>query len=225
MSWLLLVLVVLVLGGAFTERSQHPRAERIRSSRPYRAGRVRIVNAGKSVIGRPVVYRNGKATPPKPKVLGERNRPSGRTEQPPPRAPRPPRPRSLPYVKPDLTVNESNGSGPKTQPGLTVDFFSAIMRVAHMPYEGPNDALRILRTFHEGTNNWVSGMTMLHQRMSDPGDMNIDPYVAEHLIQATAYLQAARLSLAEADAAFTVLLNMTVAELVDRGMRIPNTRF
>lgn len=233
MSWLLLVLVVMVVGGAFTERSSHPGAARVRSTRAYQASRVRIVNAGKSVIGRPVVYRNGKATPskPKPKVLGERGRPSGRTAEPPPpprpsRQPRPPRPRgSLPYVAPDLTVSERNGStGPRPEPGVTVDFFSAIMRVANAPYEGPRDALRILRTLHEGTTNWVTGLNTLHQRMSDTGDMNIDPWVSEHVLQAVAYFQAGRLELADADASLTALMDMTVAELVDRGMRIPNTR-
>ncbi len=240
MSWLLLVLAALVVSGAFTERSEHPSAVRIRSSRPYQVTRVRVVNAGKSVIGRPVVYRNGKATPakPSPKVLSERGRSTRQATPPPPpprpqRQPRPPRPRgSLPYEAPDLTVFENNGhrasgngsTGPQPQPGLTVDFFTAIMRVANASYEGPRDAMRILRTLHEGTTNWVTGLNTLHQRMADRGDMNIDPFVADHVIQAVAFFQAGRLALAEADASLTALMDMTVAELVDRGMRIPNTR-
>jgi hypothetical protein len=60
--------------------------------------------------------------------------------------------------------------------------------------------------------------------MADPGDMRIDPFVADHVVRAAALGQAMVLELAEADTALTILLNMTLAEISERGLQVPNTR-
>lgn len=211
MLWILLV-AILFVGGTYAEKSQRPVAARIRSNRIYQGGRSRVINVGKAVRGRPLVYKSAKP-------VEERREPA-----PPPESPRRmPRDRTpLPYTAPEPRFAEPGGTG-RPSGGITVDFFEAILHVANAVYEGPNDALRVLRTFSEGSRSWAGGMTIFHQRMSDPGDMNIDPWVSDHVIRAVAFIQAAGLELAEADAAFARLMNMTLAELTERGLRIPKT--
>lgn len=211
MSWLVLVVLLLLAGGIFTEKSNRPTAARIWSSRAYQAGRTRVINMGKAARGKTPVVEAVKPF-------------EGRSEtKPRESSTRMPRDRSpLPYEMPKPKFAETSGSG-RPSGTITVDFFEAILQVANATYEGPNDALRVLRTFGEGSRSWAGGMTIFHQRMTDSRDMNIDPWVADHVIRAVAFIQAAGLELAEADGAFTRLMNMTLTELTERGLRVPRT--
>lgn len=216
MSMLLIFLIIFALAGVtYTEKANTPRAIRLRGTGGYQGARTRAINAGMALRGKPALYMNGQ------RVRGvEQIQQAGNVHK--PRTPAKPKAQSLAYTAPTVAA-PTNGSG-RAPAGLAVDFFEAILHVANAPYEGPNDALRQLRVLTEGGRTWDGSLIRMHQRMADPGDMRIDPFVNEHVLRAAAYAQAMVLELSEADAAMTALLNMTLAEINDRGLQVPNTR-
>lgn len=223
MSWVLLFLVVAVIGGVFVEKGGTNAAVRIRHSRVYSGGRHRLAGVWQVLRGRTTVYVDadeGRPRAPEAKPRKQAERPERAERQ---------RRRPLPYTPPVQPAPNGNGRGPDPdgthQPGVpAVDFFHSILTVVNARYETPVDALRQLRILTEGSRAWSQGLIQLHQRMLDPADMNIDPFVADHIIGAAALSQAQGMRLTEADAALTSLLHMTMAELIDRGMRVPRTK-
>jgi hypothetical protein len=221
MSWVIVITLLLVLSGGFVEKSSSQRAVKIRNSRPWAGGKTRLVGVGRALQVKPITLVNGKRVElgdlrkAQEKALGITKT---RTTKPKP----PPLSYDAPAKVPPLVAVAE--AVPTSKTGMTVDFFTAILTVANAPYEGPNDALRQLRVLGEGCRTWSDGLIRLHQRMSDPGDMRIDPMVHEHVLAAAAYAQAMGLSLTEADAGLTALLNMTLAEITERGLQVPNTR-
>lgn len=219
MMWLILLTALVAFVGA-TEKSNARPFSWVRESRAYQGGRRRVVDAGSALRGRPVVYLNGQRT-------RVEDLPAGKAAA--PRAPRQERRRAISYAPPPITppaataAAASNGA-PAGGAGITVDFFQGLLALVNAPYEGPQDALRQLRALGEGGRQWNNGLIRLHQRMSDPGDMRIDPFVSEHVVKAAALGQAMVLELVEADAAMTALLNMTLAEITERGLQVPNTK-
>lgn len=221
MGWLIIAVVLLLLVGAgATEKSDAKPFARIRESRPYQGGRRRVVDAGSAIRGRPVVYVNGKRT-------RVEDLPAVKAAAAPPQAPRRERRQAIAYqppAPPPAANGTSGEAGGSAGVGITVDFFQGLLALVNGPYEGPQDALRQLRALGEGGRQWNNGLIRLHQRMSDPGDMRIDPFVSEHVVKAAALGQAMVLELVEADTAMTSLLNMTLAEISERGLQVPNTK-
>lgn len=219
MGWLIIAVVVLVVLVGGTEKSNARPFTWARESRVYQGGRRRLVDAGGALRGRPVVYLNGQRT-----RVEDLPAVKAATEPPTPRRERRP---TIAYQPPPRPAAAGGADGAGAAPvagGITVDFFQGLMALVAAPYEGPQDALRQLRALGEGGRQWNNGLVGLHQRMSDPGDMRIDPFVSEHVVRAAALGQAMVLELVEADAAMTALLNMTLAEITERGMQVPNTK-
>lgn len=221
MTWILITVLLLLLVGGAAEKSNHRAAARVRGSRFYQGGRQRIIDVGAYLRGRPPVYVNGQRT--NIKDLSARMAI--------PRTPKPTRePTAAPiaYTPPTAPTAgpaQNGASGPASPSnGVTVDFFQGLLMLVNAPYEGPNDALRQLRSLAEGGRQWDNGLIRLHQRMADHGDMRIDPFVSDHVVRAAAFGQAMVLELVEADTAMTALLNMTLAEITERGLQVPNTR-
>ncbi|HEY9371016.1 hypothetical protein [Streptomyces sp.] len=218
MSWIIALTVLLVLIAA-TEKSERKPFARVRDSRIYQGGRRRTIDVGRAAWGRGP--RNGR---PVSRDLPRNERPASRPELPDRDRRRDRRaaiaydpPPARPEDAPSATVSSASGN-------VTVDFFQGILTLISAPYEGPNDALRQLKALAEGGRQWNNGLIGMHQRMSDPGDMRIDPFVSDHVVRAAALGQAMVLELVEADAAMTALLNMTLAELTERGLWIPNAK-
>ena len=217
MSWIIALTVLLVLIAA-TEKSERKPFVRVRDSRIYQGGRRRTIDVGRAAWGRGAnaartsardLPRGERASRPEiPDRERRRDRRAPIAYDPPPAAP---------GDAPAATVNSASGT-------VTVDFFQGILTLLNAPYEGPNDALRQLKALAEGGRQWNNGLVGMHQRMSDPGDMRIDPFVSDHVVRAAALGQAMVLELTEADAAMTALLNMTLAQLQERGLWIPNTK-
>lgn len=217
MTWIIIIMTLLLLGGA-AEKSNHPAAVKVRGSRPYQGGRRRLVDLGSNLRGRPIVYVNGKRS-----TIDDL---SSKVSIPKAAKPAKPRPAPIAYDPPAAAAAPAAAvpsAGGKSN-GITVDFFEGLLMLVNAPYEGPNDALRQLRSLSEGGRQWNNGLIRLHQRMSDSGDMRIDPFVSDHVIRAAAFGQAMTLELVEADSALTALLNMTLAEITQRGLQVPNTR-
>lgn len=214
MSWIIIIALALLLTGGAAEKSSHPLAVKARGNRFYQGGKRRVVDLGSLMRGHPPVYVNGErvkiedlsakmALPKTPKAKE--------------------RPAPIAYAPPASTSPAApNGSG--TSAGPTVDFFQGLLMLVNAPYEKPVDALRQLRSLTEGGRQWTNGLTRLHQRMADKGDMRIDPFVSDHVVRANAYFMAGVLELVESDSALTALLNMTLAEISERGLQIPNSK-
>jgi hypothetical protein len=216
--WIIvLVFLAAAVGGVgAAEKSQRPAAVKLRKSRIYQGGRRRAFDIGNAARGRPTIYKNGK------RITGKQLKQASM-----PRTPAAPRGAAAPlvYAAPAVSAPaSSNGSAKTSSPGMTVDFFHGILALVNASYENPNDALRQLRCLAEGGRAWTNGLTVLHQRMADTGDMRIDPFVNEHVLRSASYAQAMVLELIEGDAALTALLNMTLAEITDRGLQVPNTK-
>jgi hypothetical protein len=213
MSWIIGIALLLLLIGT-TEKSNARPFTRVRESRIYQGGRRRTIDVGRAAWG-----RGGRQKP----ITGLSDRPAVLTPRPPKRDRRSPisydPPPSAPAGVPAASVNGAGGGS-----AITVDFFQGILALVNAPYEGPNDALRQLKALAEGGRQWNNGLVGLHGRMIDPGDMRIDPFVSDHVVRAAALGQAMVLELTEADAAMTSLLNMTLSQLQERGLWIPNTR-
>ncbi|MFI7448041.1 hypothetical protein ACIBQX_11135 [Nonomuraea sp. NPDC049714] len=222
MSWLIIALVLVIAIGA-VEKSDIRPAARIRGSRAYQGGRRRAIDLGSVLRGRPPLYVNGQRTDVKDLTAQV----AAMSDLKPPRQPKAKRP-TIAYTPPTApapTPAAANGSASAPgSAGITVDFFQGVLMLINAPYEGPNDALRQLRSLAEGGRQWNGGLIGLHRRMSDPADMRIDPFVADHVVRAAALGQAMVLELVEADTAMTALLNMTLAEITERGLQVPNTK-
>lgn len=214
MSWIIAITLLLLLIGA-TEKSNARPFARVRKSRVYQGGRRRTIDVGRAAWG-----RGGRRKPAELPTLDKP--PSVLTPRPPKRDRRSP----ISYAPPTATPEEEAPSATVNGAGgnVTVDFFQGILTLVHAPYEGPNDALRQLKALSEGGRQWNNGLISMHQRMADTGDMRIDPFVSDHVVRAAALGQAMVLELVEADAAMTALLNMTLSELQERGLWIPNTK-
>lgn len=223
MSWIIIGLLLVLLVGAIEKTDIGPSA-RIRDNRSYRGGRQRVIDLGGYLRGKPPVYVNGKRTRIEDLagVMGLPKKPKAAPPRPPAAAK--PAPRTAIAYTPPAAASAGPAAGLASEPGgVTVDFFEGVLRLVNAPYEGPKDALRQLRTLGEGGRQWNNGLVRLHQRMSDRGDMRIDPFVSEHVLRAASFGQAMVLELVESDAAMTALLNMSLAELTERGFWIPNT--
>lgn len=213
MNWILSVLIIVILIGAVEKTNTVP-VQRVRNSRIYQGSRRRVVDFGSILRGRPPLYVNGVRT--SIEDLAARADPT-------PKPTRETRP-TISYAPPAATSGAPMGpAATQASAGVTVDFFHGVLMLINAPYEGPNDALRQLRALSEGGRQWNNGLGRLHQRMADTGDMRIDPFVSDHVVRAAAFGQAMVLELIEADSAMTALLNMTLAELQERGLQIPNT--
>jgi hypothetical protein len=219
MGWLILALILVIAIGA-VERTDIGPATRIRNNRLYKGGRRAAFGLGGKLRGRTAVFFKGKRDKAKP----ESARPVVPLREPPPRRTRPATISYTPPPAPSPSAASADAGGQTGAGGITVDFFEGLLMLVNAPYEGPNDALRQLRSLTEGGRQWDNGLIRLHQRMTDPADMRIDPFVADHVVRAAALGQAMVLELAEADTALTTLLNMTLAEISDRGLQVPNTK-
>ncbi len=220
MIWWILLAALMFSGGTYVEKSNRPAVARLRGSRGYQGTRTRVINTGMALRGKPAVYLHGK------RVRGDDAVKAAATTVQAPRTPSMQRKAAPPlaYAAPAPAAAAAASSPSARSNGVTVDFFEAILHVANAPYEGPNDALRQLRILTEGGRTWDQGLIRLHQRMSDAGDMRIDPFVYEHVLQAATFAKAMVLQLTEADTALTALLNMTIGEITERGLQVPNTR-
>lgn len=219
MTWIFFITLVLLLGGV-AEKSNHKAAVRVRDSRIYQGGRRKVIDYAGMLRGRPPLYINGERT-----KVEDISAKMGI-----PKTPKAAKPKAaaIAYTPPTAPTSASAGNGSSggsgTSNGITVDFFQGLLMLVNAPYEGPNDALRQLRSLSEGGRQWDNGLIRMHQRMSDPGDMRIDPFVSDHVVRAAAFGQAMVLELVEADSAMTALLNMSLAELSQRGLRVPNSK-
>lgn len=217
MNWIIIITLLMLLAGGGIEKSDHRAAVRIRGSRPWQRGKHTLAEGWHNLRGRPAVHilnRRPKSTPAAaavPTAASPKARRQGLTYEPPAAPPAPP-------------GNPGGGGSIGSGGGVTVDFFHGLLALVNAPYEGPNDALRQLRVLGEGGRQWQNSLVSLHQRMSDSGDMRIDPFVSEHVIRAASFYMAGTLELVEADTALTALLNMTLAEITERGLQVPNTR-
>lgn len=215
MNLIIIITLLLLLLGGGVEKSNHRAAVRIRGSRPWQSSKHTLLEGWHNLRGKPAVHilnRDPKSTPVAaavPPMAAPKARRQGLIYEPPAAPPTPP--------------SNPGGGGSTSAGGITVDFFHGLLMLVNAPYEGPNDALRQLRVLGEGGRQWDNGLIRLHQRMSDPADMRIDPFVSDHVVRAAAFGQAMVLELVEADMAMTALLNMTLAEINERGLQVPNT--
>lgn len=213
MSWIIIATILLVLVGV-AEKSGRKTPTRIRGSRIYQGGRSRVIGVGAALRGRQQMSRSAR------KAVDEL---AGRTAatEPPPRR----RASTIAYEPPAAPPPAGGApNGAVAGAGAGVDFFQGLLLLINAAYENPNDALRQLRTLGEGGRQWNNGLIRLHQRMADRGDMRIDPFVSDHVVRAAALGQAMVMELVEADTALTTLLNMTLAEITERGLQVPNTK-
>lgn len=210
MSWLILLVGLLTLIGV-TEKSGRATPTRVRSSRLYQGGRRRVIGIGSALRGRQPQPQSVSAAD---LIAQETARTTTRRQ---PRTP-------ITYTAPPPAAAANGASPIVAAGGVTIDFFQGLLTLVNAPYEGPNDALRQIRSLGEGARQWNNGLTRLHQRMTDTGDMRIDPFVSDHVLAANSYFLAGLLELVEADTAMTALLNMTLAQLAQRHMQIPNTK-
>lgn len=212
MSYLIIATIVLILIGV-AEKSGRKTPTRIRGSRVYQGGRSRVIGVGAALRGQQMSRSARKAVD---ELAG---RPAA--TEPPPRR----RASTIAYEPPAAPPPAGGApNGAVAGAGAGVDFFQGLLLLVNAAYEGPNDALRQLRTLGEGGRQWNNGLIRLHQRMADRGDMRIDPFVSDHVVRAAALGQAMVMELVEADTALTTLLNMTLAEITERGLQVPNTK-
>jgi hypothetical protein len=83
---------------------------------------------------------------------------------------------------------------------------------AHAQSGGIHAKREAVKAIHEGLVRFGAMLTMLSRQMSEPG-ANYGPEITEPVAQGGQHCQAGAMSVSEADAALTTLINMTVGDL------------
>jgi hypothetical protein len=92
---------------------------------------------------------------------------------------------------------------------------------AHAQAGGIHAKQEAVKAAHEGSVRFAAMVQMLARQMSEPGQ-NYGPEITEPLGQAGQHHQAAAMSLSEADAAISTLINMTVGDLAKSPRQAPH---
>ena len=92
---------------------------------------------------------------------------------------------------------------------------------AHAQAGGIHAKQEAIKAAHEGSVRFAAMVQMLARQMSEPGQ-NYGHEITEPLGQAGQHHQAAAMSLSEADAAVSTLINMTVGDLARSPRQAPH---